>query len=255
MVAVDDVSNVEALDRAARERGVRLRVAIEVNVGSNRAGVDPGEPVVALGKKVSSCEGLRFIGLVAWEGFTITIPDPEEKRRAVTQAVGRLTDSANLCRKADLPVEMVCCSGTGTYGISAFLPGVTDVKAGGGIFCDIFYRTRTGVQHEYALTMLATVTSRWSPLRIICDTGKKTMSSDMGVPEPLGVGKVKSVTLSAEHARIDLEEPNTSLKVGEKIEFIVGYGDTTVFLHDEMYGIRGDRVEVVWPILGRGKLR
>jgi len=39
------------------------------------------------------------------------------------------------------------------------------------------------------------------------------------------------------------------------VEFVAGYSDTTVFLHDELYGTREDRVEIVWPILGRGKLR
>jgi hypothetical protein len=29
----------------------------------------------------------------------------------------------------------------------------------------------------------------------------------------------------------------------------------TVFLHEEMYGIRDDRVEIVWPILARGRFR
>jgi hypothetical protein len=35
----------------------------------------------------------------------------------------------------------------------------------------------------------------------------------------------------------------------------VGYSDTTVNLHDELVGIRGGKVEVVWSILGRGKLK
>jgi hypothetical protein len=43
--------------------------------------------------------------------------------------------------------------------------------------------------------------------------------------------------------------------VGDRIEWIVAYGDVTVALHDVFYGIRDGRVEVVWPILGRGKLQ
>jgi hypothetical protein len=35
---------------------------------------------------------------------------------------------------------------------------------------------------------------------------------------------------------------------------LVGYSDTTVCLHDQLVGTRGDCVEVVWPVLGRGKL-
>ena len=81
------------------------------------------------------------------------------------------------------------------------------------------------------------------------------MSSDAAVPLPLGVEFVRSVNLSAEHARVELDQPSHSLKVGDKLEFVVGYSDTTVHLHEEMIGIRDGRAEVVWPILGRGKLR
>jgi D-serine deaminase-like pyridoxal phosphate-dependent protein len=192
---------------------------------------------------------------MAWEGHTAKIADPNEKRRAVEQSVGLLTATAGLCAEAGLPVDIVSCGGTGTYWITCQLPGVTEVQAGGGAFCDVYYRKHMGVEHEYALSVLATVTSRPTPTRIICDAGKKTMSSDAATPEPIVDGGVKSVSLSAEHARIELEEPNEVLVVGDKIEFVVGYSDTTVCLHDELYGIRDGRVEVVWPILGRGKLR
>ncbi|MBI2942181.1 MAG: DSD1 family PLP-dependent enzyme [Chloroflexi bacterium] len=255
IVAVDSIDNVDALDAAAREKGVRPRVVVEVNIGLERAGVEPGEPVVALARVIAERTGLRFAGLMGWEGHTIRIPDLGEKRRAIASAVGQLTSSAEACRAAGLPVEIVSCGGTGTYWITAHLPGITEIQAGGGVFCDILYRQGMGVDHEYALTVLTTVTSRPNPTRIICDAGKKTMSSDGAVPEPIGVGKVKSVSLSAEHARIDLDEPNTALRVGDRVEFIVGYSDTTVHLHPELYGIRNGRVETVWPVLGRGLLR
>jgi D-serine deaminase-like pyridoxal phosphate-dependent protein len=144
---------------------------------------------------------------------------------------------------------------TGTYSITARLPGVTEIQAGGGIFSDMYYSEQMRMDHDHALTILATVTSRPTLTRIVCDAGKKTMSGDAAVPRPLGIEGVKSVTLSAEHMRIELKEPNTNLRVGDKVEFVVGYSDTTVFLHDELYGITDERVEVVWPILGRGKLR
>ena len=64
-----------------------------------------------------------------------------------------------------------------------------------------------------------------------------------------------SLGFSAEHTAITLEEPAESPRIGDKVEFIIGYGDTTFCLHDEMYGIRNGRVETVWLILGRGMLR
>jgi D-serine deaminase-like pyridoxal phosphate-dependent protein len=254
VVAVDSPENVEALNRAACEVGQRPRVVIEVDVGMHRAGVLP-ESVVDLAQFIASQPGLRFVGVMGWEGQTTGIADPSQKERAVVDSVRLLTDSAAACRSAGLPCQIVSCGGTGTYAITSRLPGVTEIQAGGGIFADVYYREVMHVDHECALTVLATVISRPTPTRIICDAGKKTMSSDAAAPRPLLEIPVESVGLSAEHARVSLGAPSAAPKIGQKIEFVVGYSDTTTMLHDEIYGVRDGRLEVVWPILGRGKLR
>jgi D-serine deaminase-like pyridoxal phosphate-dependent protein len=81
------------------------------------------------------------------------------------------------------------------------------------------------------------------------------MSSDGAVPQPRLDSPVRSVGLSAEHATIELQAPSATPQVGDKIEFVVGYTDTTVHLHEELYAVRDGRVEAVWPVVGRGKLR
>ena len=254
IVAVDEAANVAALASAAREAGVQLRVVIEVNIGLNRAGVEPGEPCLELARIIARTDGLSFAGVMAWEGHAAPISDPAEKADAVRVAVGKLTSSADLCRRNGIPVAIVSCGGTGTYALSAVQPGVTEIQAGGGIFCDVHYRTHYGIEHPYAMTLMTTVTSRPNPTRIVCDAGKKAMSGDAALPQPL-VEHVKSVRLSAEHATIELERPNRELRVGDPLEFVVGYTDTTVHLHEIMYGVRNGRVEAAWPIAGRGKLQ
>jgi D-serine deaminase-like pyridoxal phosphate-dependent protein len=254
IVAVDNEENVTALSAAAREAGVVLRVVIEVNLGMNRAGVEPGARCVALATFIAGRPGLRFAGLMGWEGQTAPL-DAAVKPAAVAGAVGEIVRSAQLCRAAGLPVEIVSCGGTGNYWISAAQPGITEIEAGGGVFCDVHYREHFGVDHPCALTVMTSIVSRPTPLRIVCDAGKKTMSSDAAIPAPLGLEHVRSVRLSAEHATIELDAANTTLRVGDKLEWVVGYSDTTVHLHDEIYGVRNGRVEAVWPVLGRGKLR
>ena len=256
IVAVDNPDNVRHLDRAACAKGLPLRVVVEVDIGMHRAGTAPGEPTVELARMVAACPGLRLAGLMGWEGQTVKIAARDEKQRAIEQAVGQLVATAEACRAAGLPVEIVSCGGTGTYQFTAFLPGITEVQAGGGIFCDVYYHDSMHVEHEYALSILTTVTSRPTPTRIICDAGKKTMSSDAALPRPLlpEGAEVESVSLSAEHARIELSAP-LDLPVGAHVEWLVGYSDTTTVLHDELIAVRNDHVEAVWPILGRGKLR
>ena len=224
-------------------------------MGMKRAGVEPGEACVALAQFVAKQSGVRFAGLMGWEGQTAGIMDTNEKAAAVTAAVKGIAQTADMCRKAGLPVEIVSCGGTGTYWITAAQPGITEIQAGGGVFCDVHYAKDFAVEHPYALTVMTTVISRPTPNRIVCDAGKKTMSSDASMPEPLGLGQVRAARLSAEHGTIELNDPSETPRVGDRLEWVVGYSDTTVHLHEEIYATRKGRIEAVWPILGRGKIR
>lgn len=69
-----------------------------------------------------------------------------------------------------------------------------------------------------------------------------------------GFERPETQRLSAEHGKIEMQKPSGKPKIGDKLEWIVGYGDTTVCLHDEMVGIRSGNLEVVWPVLARGKV-
>ena len=183
----------------------------------------------------------------------MAIADPVKKEQAVAEAIGLLTASADACRRAGYPVEIVGCGGTGTFPYCARQPGVTEVQLGGGIFSDLYYRNQYHVDFPYALTLLATVTSRPTPTRIVLDAGKKSMSGDAAMPQPIGLPPVRHMRLSAEHTTIELESPSATPEIGDRLAFIVGYSDTTVHLHDEIVGIRQGRVEAVWPVAARGK--
>lgn len=255
IVAVDSAENVATLATAAQAAGVQLRIVIEIDSGMHRAGVAPGEAVVTLAQIVASHPALHFAGVMTWEGHTSRIADPDEKHRAIEEALRGVTHSAALCREGGLPVEIVSCGGTGTFETSAGITGVTEIQAGGGIFGDVHYRELYHVPVGYALTVLSTVTSRPTPQRVICDAGKKSMSSDAGEPIPIDLPPVASVGFSAEHGKITLAAPSKTPHVGDRIRFVVGYSDTTVHLHDEIYAIRKGEIEHVWRIPRGTRLR
>lgn len=250
-VAVDSMRQVEALAAAASAAGTRVGLVIEVDIGIKRAGAEPGPHAVALAADLMGMRNVEFRGFMGWEGHASAIANAEEKEAAVRRAVGALIGVADACRKEGIPVAMVSCGGTGTYWITARQPGVTELQAGGGIFGDVRYREKFGVDHPIALTVLTTVTSRPSPTRIICDAGKKSMNAEAPLSRPVGIGPVASVSLSAEHAAIEMREADPHPEIGEKVEFVVGYSDMTTHLHDTLFGVRNGLVEAAWPILER----
>jgi D-serine deaminase-like pyridoxal phosphate-dependent protein len=254
IVAVDSPAHVRELGAAMQGLGQALRIVIEVDIGMHRAGVLPGAPVVELAKTIAAQSGLRFVGVMGWESHAVTIADPAEKASTVARAIALLTASAEACRRAGYQVDIVSCGGTGTFPFCAQQPGVTEIQAGGAIFSDMHYRTHYHLDFPCALTLLATVTSRPTATRVILDAGKKAMSSDAAAPHPVRV-PATAVRLSAEHATLDLASPSERPVVGDKVELIVGYSDTTVHLHEEIVGVRNGRIEAIWRIAGRGRIK
>jgi D-serine deaminase-like pyridoxal phosphate-dependent protein len=255
IVSVDGVENVRELADASRQAGKQLRVVIEVDLGFCRAGAAPGAAVLALADEIARHSSLRLAGLMGWEAQTTAIADPAEKEKAVVAAIGLLTQSADLCREAGHDIRIVSCGGTGTLLYCIKQPGVTEVQVGGAVMNDAHYRWDYNVDLPFALTVLATVTSRPTPTRVILDAGRKSMSVDMAVPRPLDVPAVREVRLSAEHAKLELESPSDRPRVGERVEFLPGYTDTTVHLHEEIVALRNGRIEAVWKVAGRGKIK
>lgn len=252
-VAVDNQANVAELGRAAADLGVELGVVVEVDLGLARAGTAAGQPAVDLARLVNDTEGLRLLGVMGWEGHTRQIIDPDARRPAIEQAIGLLLTTAERCREAGLPVEIVSAGGTGTFHVTAFQPGITEIQAGGAVFGDVASRS-WGVEMEPALFVRTTITSRPAPDRVTIDAGFKALPGWRNRPEPVGVSGVKTIGFMAEHGAITLERPSPALDVGESLDFLVGYGDITVCLYDELFGLRAGQLEIVWPIVGRGKL-
>ncbi|MEM4245981.1 MAG: alanine racemase, partial [Candidatus Bathyarchaeia archaeon] len=79
-VPVDDPGNANLLSRMAEKAGVKLDVLVDVHMGSQRCGVEPGRPAVKLANRVRKLKGLRLRGLMGFEGH-ISWVMPREKRR------------------------------------------------------------------------------------------------------------------------------------------------------------------------------
>ena len=252
IAAVDDASTLPGLSAAALAAGVEIPLLVEVNGGMNRAGTEPGEATVELAHQIHNTPGLRLDGLMAWEGHTLALPE-NERAAGIHKAIGLLLSSAEACRAVGLPVKIVSCGGSGTMTVTAHIPGITEMQAGGAIFGDATYQ-RWHAPTRSALFVRVVVSSRPAPDRIIVDAGWKTLPALITQPVPIGVEGVVKVSMSAEHGTVALDRPNDSLRVGDFIDFIVGYGDNTLCLHDEIVGVRDGRVEAIWPVSARGKL-
>ncbi|MEX0702010.1 MAG: DSD1 family PLP-dependent enzyme [Planctomycetales bacterium] len=255
IVACDHFAQLDPLAGACRDRGVSCRVVLEVDIGMERVGVRPGRDALELAQGAAELEGIELVGLMGYEGHLLRIPDADEKRRRIEEAIAVLVHCRDRLSAAGLRCDIVSAGGTGSYQITADCPGVTELQCGGGVFGDAYYREQCGVRGlSPALTVLATVVSRPTLDRAALDVGRKTIHPDIHPPAVKGHPDAEVLGLSAEHCRLRLGPGSRDLRIGDKVELFVGYADFTTVLHDALCGFRGERLEVVWPILGRGKL-
>jgi len=253
MVAVDDEANVTDLGRVCRERGVSIRVLVEVDIGMHRCGVEPGEATLALARRVAREPGLEFAGLQAYEGHLVMLPDAQERAARLREALATLGETCALLARAGLPAAIVSGGGTGTYDVSATTPPITEVQAGSYVFMDAWYLT---VRPEFrpALTLLATVISRPTPDRVVTDSGMKSLTHEFGPPQPLGVVGLGLPRLSEEHATLEVTDPAAvRLHPGDRLRFLPSHCCTTVNLHDRYYVVRNGTLVDIWPIAARGR--
>ena len=256
IVACDHFAQVEPLAEICNRNGVSCRVIIEINIGLDRVGTRPGRDTFDLALAVSKLRGIEFVGIMGYEGHLLRIEDAAEKRKQIFDAMAVLAECADKLRRDGLRCDIVSAGGTGSYQISAECPGITELQCGGGIFADPFYLQGCNVSGlDSALTVLATVVSRPTLDRAVLDSGRKTMNPDVQLPIVKGWPDASIKRLSAEHCELTLGPQSQNLKIGDKVELIVGYADFTTPLHDHFWGFRGERLEVVWPILGRGKIQ
>lgn len=61
--------------------------------------------------------------------------------------------------------------------------------------------------------------------------------------------------MNEEHGYVDISRCARKPEVGERVTVIPNHACAVSNLHDVIYGLRGDRVEVIWPILARGKVQ
>ncbi len=258
-VCADDPVHVEAIAAAARDAGVVLRVLVEIDVGGGRCGVAPGGAAVELAQRIAASPHLRFGGLQAYHGRAQHLRTPEQRHFAIAAAVDDTRRTVDMLRQQGLDCAIVGGAGTGTFELEARSGVFTELQAGSYCFMDADYARnldaagRPVTTFRHALFLLATVISATRPGLAVLDAGHKAVAIDSGMPVVWGREDIRYVSASDEHGKLELAEGAT-LPIGQKLRLVPGHCDPTVARHDWYVGVRGGRVECLWPITARGGL-
>jgi D-serine deaminase-like pyridoxal phosphate-dependent protein len=246
-VVADSGVVIRGLSEAAVRHGTDIRLLVECDTGFGRNGVQRPEDAVELARLAGRLPGLAFQGLMV---FPNTAPNTGAfMQRAV-----------ELFTAAGIPLPVVSGGGTPALRVLGDFPMMTEHRAGTYVYNDVMM-VQSGVAdwNDCAMHIRATVVSRPTADRAVIDSGSKILTSDQYYVRNYGriveyPGAIIP-SLSEEHAIVDLSACAERPSVGDVVEIIPNHCCAVSNMVDDVCGIRGGQVEVVWPVAARGKVR
>jgi D-serine deaminase-like pyridoxal phosphate-dependent protein len=259
-VALDSAFAARQLSDAARAAQVEIGVLAETDVGMGRVGVSPGEPLLRLAQTIANLPHLTFEGITFYPGH---IKDWEEPGRlAMAQLGALLREILGQFRRAGLEVKIVSGGSTPTLFHSHEIEGLTEIRPGTYVFNDLNTVLSGGCTlDDCAASILATVVSTARPGQMIVDGGSKTFSSDRLNSAEVTFGHLVEAPaarfhkMNEEHGYVDISHAEQEFSIGDRVHLIPNHICVAVNLHEQVYGVRGDTVEEIWKVEGRGKLQ
>lgn len=259
-VVVDAPAAVAAFDAAASAAGIVLGVLIDLDTGTRRTGIAPGEPALALARQIAAAGHLRFDGLQAYSGHVMHVVGREERKKKSLESLASALDTRALLERNGIAVKTLSGGGTGTYDIDCDVAGMTDLQLGSYLFMDVQYRMIGDADgavfdsFEPSLTVLATAISQPVPQAITIDAGFKAFAHEPDArPEFKDRPGLNYLYGGDEHGICLFTGEARPLVLGDKAELIVSHCDPTVNLYDAYHVVRDGAVRELWPIAARGK--
>lgn len=256
---VDDVANVAELSEAATRHGTTIECLVEIDCGAGRCGVTTVPEVVELARAIAAAPGLIFSGLQAYQGAMQHLTSYADRKAKANIAITLVKELVAALKAEGIGCPIVSGGGTGSYHFEGNSGVYTELQCGSYAFMDAAYgrvldqdgKRIDESEFENALFILTSVMSHVKADRAICDAGLKVQSIDSGLPVVFGRNDVAYVHCSDEHGEI--ADPDGVLKINDKLKLVPGHCDPTCNLHDWYVGLRGGKVECLWPVSARGK--
>jgi len=246
VMAVDAAEPLIRLSAAALREQAIVGVVIDIDVGLGRCGVTDVDEVVQLAKMCRELPGVRFDGIMGYEG-RLRAHEPDREAR-IEHAFARLAAALSALRRDGLDAATVSASGTSTMMEALRNPNVTEVQAG----CYALMEPELEelpLPFRCAVSVAARVISE-KPGRIVVDAGRKSIGCDSGAPLPLGV-QAAVARVSEEH--IVLACDGSQPRLGDLVHLRPTHVRTTFNLHDEFWMMRNGAPPERRPVSARGR--
>ncbi len=248
---VDHDNVIDQIGMQALERGVKVPLYLDLNVGMDRTGIRPSEKARSLYSMISEHDGLIPAGLHAYDGH-IRNPDIEERRKVCDAAFEAVTQMKSELEKEGFPVREVIAGGSPTFPVHAKREGVI-ASPGTTLLWDARYsESFPDMDFQIAAVLLTRVISKPAEGTLCLDLGHKSVAPEMDFPRVriFGMEHTKQVGQSEEHLVLKTNDASET-RMGEVRYAIPMHICPTVAKYPEALTVEHGKVTGAWRVAAR----
>lgn len=251
---VDNSAAATAISEAALKNNIQIPVYIDLNIGQNRTGIEPGEPALQLYTDCSHLAGLKPVGLHAYDGH-LHDADLEIRIGKCNAGFEPVTKLKNAIVQHGYPEPVIIAGGSPTFPIHARRRNV-ECSPGTFVYWDRGYQLLAKEQPFLpAALVVARIISLPDETKICLDLGHKSVASENELSKRvyfLNAPELVMVSQSEEHL---VAEAGTGhkYKIGDVLYGLPYHICPTVALYERAITIEDGYVTGEWKNIARDR--
>jgi D-serine deaminase-like pyridoxal phosphate-dependent protein len=229
-------------------------VYIDLNVGQNRTGIEPGEKAIRLYEYCADQKGITPVGLHAYDGH-LHQPDIADRTKECNLAFSKVEAMVEKVKSAGFPEPVIVAGGSPTFPIHAKRKNI-ECSPGTFIYWDKGYLDNCAEQSFLnAAVVLARIISLPAENKICIDLGHKSIAAENELNKRvyfLNAPELKFISHSEEHLVAEAN-PGHSYKPGDVLYGLPWHICPTVALYERVYTVENNKLSGEWKTIARDR--
>ncbi len=250
----DNTAAAAAQSNAFSEAGVQVPVYIDLNLGMNRTGINPGDEALELYRFCSMAAGIIIKGLHAYDGHIRDI-DFSTKKKKCDDAFALVELLANKIENTGLPKPVIVAGGSPGFSVHSKRAGI-ECSPGTFIYWDKGYSLICPEQAFVpAAVLLTRVVSLPAAGKICTDLGHKSVASENELSKRVFFPEhefLQAIAQSEEHLVLE-NGSGTAFAPGDILYAIPWHICPSVAMYDIVQVIENGQWIATWKNIARDR--
>lgn len=250
---VDNRTAVTGLSQLAVSNHMAIDVFLDLNVGMNRTGIQPGEEALTLFGQCLALPGINVAGLHAYDG-QIKETDPVLRQQQSDAGFAKVQALAEKVLLQFGVTPIIVAGGSPTFPTHVHRPEV-ECSPGTFVFWDHSYKLQLPEQpFDYAALVITRVISIIDTHTICTDLGHKSVAAENPFPRVYFLNEPEATPVGQSEEHLVLKVPNAAdYKIGDVLYGTPTHICPTVALYERAIVIKDHQVAEEWKVVARDR--